>query len=331
MKSRTLPIVAAVAASVCLAACGSETSPPPKAAEPQALSTIALPESVSFPEGVAYDASANALYTAAATDGTLVRVDAATGAATVVTPAGTLVPADNTTFPGPLGMKIDDAKRLWIAGGRTGKIWIVNTADGSVLKEATVPTAGKSLINDVTLAGGAGYFTDTFVPTLWRVAAKGEAIGDLEPWLDLQGTAIEYGEGANLNGITSTPDGQTLIVVQMAKGLLFKIDVATKAVTAIDTAGADLSGSDGLVLDGNTLYVVRQTAVEIATVQLNDDLTTGTVTSRFTDSALAWPATAAKVGSDLIAVNTQFNTRRENTTTRPFTLVRVPVARLTAQ
>jgi Cu-Zn family superoxide dismutase len=331
MRSRSLSIFAVAAAFISFAACGGETAAPPPAAETPALSTIVLPDSVSFPEGVAYDSSANTLYTSSALDGALVRVDPATGAVTVVTPAGTLLPADNTAFPGPLGMKIDDAKRLWIAGGRTGKIWIVNTADGSVVKDFTVPTAGKSLINDVTLAGGAGYFTDTFVPTLWRVAANGETIGDLEPWLDLQGSAIEYGESANLNGIASTPDGGTLIVVQMAKGLLFKIDVATKAVTAIDTAGADLSGSDGLVLDGNTLYVVRQTAVEIATVQLNDDLTAGTVTSRFKDAALAWPATAAKVGSDLIVVNTQFNTRRDNTTVRPFTLLRVPVARLMAQ
>jgi hypothetical protein len=42
-------------------------------------------------------------------------------------------------------------------------------------------------------------------------------------------------------GIAATPDGRSLIVVQMTKGLLFKLDIATKKVTAIDTAGADLS------------------------------------------------------------------------------------------
>ena len=45
----------------------------------------------------------------------------------------------------------------------------------------------------------------------------------------------------------------------------------SKVVTAIDTAGADLTGADGLVLDGRTLYVVRQPAGEIATVHLSAD------------------------------------------------------------
>ena len=131
-----------------------------------------------------------------------------------------------------------------------------------------------------------------------------------------------------MNGITVTPDGQTLIVVQMAKGLLFTIDIPSKVVKAIDTGGEDLSGADGLVLDGDTLYVVRQTAVEIATVVLSDGMTRGRVVSRFKDPGLAWPATAVKVGGALVVVNTQFNTREPNTTTRPFTFLRVPLSRL---
>ena len=46
----------------------------------------------------------------------------------------------------------------------------------------------------------------------------------------------------------------------MGKGLLFRVDLATKKVTAIDTAGA--SAGTVPVLDDRTLYVVRQTAVD---------------------------------------------------------------------
>jgi Cu-Zn family superoxide dismutase len=295
--------------------------------EPVALARIELPATLTFPEGVAYDPAGGVLYTGSAEDGAIVRVDATSGASGVVTPASTLVPAGTTTFPTVLGMKVDGSNRLWIAGGRTGKIWIVNTADGRVLKDATVPTVGTSLINDVTIAGEAGYFTDTFAPTLWRLSAKGGSLGDLVPWLDLNGTPIEYGDGPNLNGITSTPDGQTLIVVHMSRGLLFKIDVATRAVTPIDVAGADLTTADGLVLDGATLYVIRQGAQEVVTVRMRPDLSAGTVVSRFNEG-LAWPATAAKVGDGLVVVNTQFNTRAENTAVRPFALLRIPVTRL---
>lgn len=336
MMPRSAFVFAIAIAAFTTAACG-ESAPPPAPVSPPpppAPVAVSLPDSISFPEGIAYDPSAGALYTGSAVDGAIVRVkvEAGTeaGAPDIVTPGGTLVPAANTIFPAVLGMKVDAAKRLWIAGGRTGKIWVVNTADGTVLKSASVATAGTSLINDVALAGAAGYFTDTLVPVLWRVSVKGATIGAPERWLSLVGSPIEYATGPNLNGIAVTPDEKTLIVVHMGKGQLFKIDIATKTITPIATDGEDLTGADGLVLDGQTLYVVRQTANQIATLNINADFTSATVVSRFSNG-LTWPATAAKVGNDLVVVNTQFNTRENNTTARPFTLLRVPLTRLSAK
>ena len=326
----TIPGLALLAVTV---GCSQPASPPAveAPATPPAPTRIELPASVSFPEGVAYDAASGSLYTASAEDGIVVRINASTGASEVVTPAGTLMPAGTTTFPGPLGMEMDGSNRLWIAGGFTGKVWVVNTADGAVVNEVTVPTAPKSLINDMAVVGATGYFTDTFVPTLWRLSAEGGTFGAIEPWLDLTGTPIDYGvDGPKLNGITVTPDGQTLLVVHMGQGRLFKIDIATKAVTEIETAGADLTTADGLVLEGDTLYVIRQGAQEVVNLRLNADRTSGTVVSRYTEG-LTWPATAVRVGDDLVVVNTQFNTRSDSTTTRPFVLVRVPVALLGAQ
>jgi Cu-Zn family superoxide dismutase len=293
---------------------------------------VALPADVTFPEGVTYDPAQQVLYTASAATGTVVRVNLETRASETVAPAGVLIPAGSTpAFPAILGMKIDASHRLWIAGGKTGRMFVLDARTGHVLKQVEVPDPSGSLINDVALVGSAAYFTDTQAPTLWRLEAHGETIGDLEPWLNFNHTVLQYDSGANLNGIAVTPDNASLIVAQMGKGLLFRIDLATKAVSAIDTGGADLTGMDGLVLDGHTLYAVRQTAVEIATVQLSSDFSTGTVVSRFKDPALAWPATAAKVGDRLIVVNTQFNTRDAHTETTPFTLASVPLARLTGR
>jgi sugar lactone lactonase YvrE len=289
---------------------------------------LTLGAEVTFPEGIAHDPATGAIYTASAATGTLVRVDAKSGASHVVAGPGVLVPKGEKTFPAVLGMKLDSAKRLWIAGGRSGRFYVVDSQTGRVIKQAAVPDTSKSLINDVALVGGAAYFTDTLAPTLWRIQTKGTEIGELEPWLDFTGTALRYYEGANLNGIVATPDGQSLIVVQMGKGLLFRIDLKTKKVTPVDTAGADLTGADGLVLDGQTLFVVRQTAVEIATVTMSPDFAWGTVVNRFKDPALAWPATAVKVGDRLLVVNTQFNVRNDNKQTMPFTIASVPLAKL---
>jgi Cu-Zn family superoxide dismutase len=290
-----------------------------------------LPPEITFPEGIAYDPAAGAIYTASAESGVVARVNLKTRASEIVSPPGVLVPGGRTAaFPAALGMKLDAASRLWIAGGRTGKFFVVDARSGKLLKQLQVPDPSKSLINDVAIVGSSAYFTDTRMPTLWRVQAAGGAIGDLEPWLDFTGTPLQYYEGANLNGIAPTDDGQSLVVVQMGKGLLFRIDLKTKQVSPIDTAGADLTGADGLVLDGRTLYVVRQTAVEIATVQLSPDLSKGTVVNRFKDAVLAWPATAVKVGDRLLVVNTQFNTRTDKKESRPFTVASIPVSRLDA-
>jgi Cu-Zn family superoxide dismutase len=297
-----------------------------QAPAPAALTTYNLPAALTFPEGVASDGTA--LYTASAENGAIAKVTIASGAAEMIAPAGTLVPAGSSTFPGVLGMKVDGQRRLWVAGGAQPKIFVFDLAAGKLLKTLDLPSPSGNVLNDLVFVGSHAYFTDTKVPTLWRVALNGAEIGAPEPFVSFNGTALQYDNGRNLNGIAATADGKTLVVVQMDKGLLFKIDVATKAVSPIETAGADLSGSDGLVLDGHTLYVVRQTAVEIATVTLSDDLSKGTVAHRFKDPSLAWPATAAKVGDRLVVVNTQFNTRANKSQKTPFTLLSVPLSRL---
>jgi len=292
-----------------------------------AVTAITLPAGLTFPEGIAYD-GVGALYTASAENGSIAKVTLATGASSIVAPAGTLIPTAAPVFPGALGMKIDSQNRLWIAGGAQPKIFVVDLATNRLVTTLAIPGANGNIINDLVIVGTSAYFTDTKVATLWRVALNGTTVGAPEAFVNFAGTPLQYDSGLNLNGIAATADGQSLVVVQMDKGFLFKIDIATKAVSRIDTAGADLSGADGLVLDGSTLYVVRQTAVEIATVTLSADLTKGTVAHRFKDPALAWPATAVKIGDRLIVVNTQFNTRAGATQKPPFTLLSVPVARL---
>jgi Cu-Zn family superoxide dismutase len=153
-------------------------------------------------------------------------------------------------------------------------------------------------------------------------------MGEPEAWLDFNGTALQYDKGPNLNGIAKTPNDETLLVVQMNKGLLFKIDVASKAITSIDLGGELLTGGDGLELDGQTLYVVRQPEAEIVTIQLAPGFASGKATMRFKHPALQWPATAVKVGRELIVVNSQFNKRTTNDVITPFSVIAIPLARL---
>ena len=289
------------------------------------LTTYPLPANVTFPEGVAYDAKTDALFTGSAATGNVIRLTLKQRQPSDV--AAALLPIE--PFPALLGMKVDDSGRLWLAGGRTGTMAVADAKTGALIKKFEVPAKGNSLINDVAVAGTTAYFTDSLTPTLWRVQAAGGKIGELEPWLQFAGTPLEYTTpGANLNGIAATADGRSLIVVQMNKGLLFRIDTADKKVTPIDIGGESVATGDGLVLDQRRLYVVRQGEQEIVTIDLAADLASGKVVSRFKDPALMWPATAVKVGDRLLVVNTQFNKRGSKDPVTPFSIVAVPISRL---
>ena len=299
----------------------------PAAAQGQdaGVTTYPLPANVTFPEGVAYDPKTDSLFTGSAATGNVIRMNLKDRKPADV--AAAVLPVE--PFPALLGMKVDGSGRLWLAGGRTGAMAVVDSRSGALLKKLEVPAKGNTLINDVAVVGTTAYFTDSLTPTLWRVQAPEGRIGELEPWLQFTGTPLEYTTpGANLNGIAATPDGRSLIVVQMNKGLLFRIDTADKKVTPIDIGGESVATGDGLVLDGRRLYVVRQGEQEIVTIDLSPDLASGKVVSRFKDPALMWPATAVKVGDRLLVVNTQFNKRTSKDPATPFAIVAVPVSRL---
>lgn len=292
----------------------------------QDVRAIPLPAELSYPEGIGFDAD-GFIFTAGASDGAVLRTDLRTGRSTLIAKAGVLLPKDSDLFPGLLGMKVDGAKRLWIAGGRTGKIFVLDTHNGKLVKQFTVPGTG-SLLNDAVVTSNAVYVTDTLRPTLWKIPLQGDEIGELEAWIDFSGTPIEYAKGPNLNGIAKNSEGTSLLVVHMGKGLLFKIDVATRAILPIDVGRQVLTGGDGLELDGNTLYLVRQPEAEVVTLRLAPDLRSGKVIARFKDPALHWPATAVKVGDELLVVNSQFNKRDSKDPVVPFTVVAIPLSKL---
>jgi Cu-Zn family superoxide dismutase len=315
---------AAVAAALALLTIASARGQQPQ------ITQHRLPDEISFPEGVAYDAAGKALYSGSAATGAIVRLALDSNQSTIVSAPGALWTAD--PFPALLGMKVDGSGRLWVTGGRTGRMAVIDTRTGNVVKKFQSTTPDKSLINDVVVTATGAYFTDSFMPTLWHVGTKGGTVGDLEPWVEFTGGPLEYtSPGANLNGIAATPDGRTLIVVQMNKGLLFRIGVEDKKVVPIDVGGEALTAADGLVLDGRTLYIVRQGEQEIVTLELSADLSKGRVRARFKDPALMWPATAAKVGDRLLVVNTQFNKRTTKDPVTPFSIIGVPLSALSGK
>jgi len=314
------PVVAILACATPAEAQRQSAAPPPPAT---ALASYSLPEEIAYPEGIAYDPATGVFYSGSAVDGTVVRYDTRTNMPLIVAKPGLLVPIGETAFPAMLGMKLDAGGYLWIAGGRTGKMFVLDPRTGVLIKTFTTPEPG-SLLNDVVVTPTAAYFTDTLKPILWRVPIEPGVIGELEAFIDLTAAGLPYAEGPNLNGIAALPDGKTLIVAQMNLGRLYRIDTETKQAAYIDLGGETVAGADGLVLNGTTLFVVRQPEAEIVTVELAADFSTGRVVNRFKEPGLMWPATAANGGDRLLVVNSQFNKRAENAPILPFNIVQTP-------
>ena len=144
----------------------------------------------------------------------------------------------------------------------------------------------------------------------------------MEVWLELDGTPIAYQSGFNLNGIAATEEGRHLLTVQFNTGQLFRIDTETREVAQIDLGGVALTTGDGLVLDGRTLYVVRENPAQVVPVTLSDDLLSGEVGDAFSDPSFDLPTTAAKVGDRLLVVNSQLD---GGPTELPFTVSSISV------
>jgi sugar lactone lactonase YvrE len=285
-----------------------------------AVERYVLPGDAVYPEGVAYRPSTGDFFVSSTGDGTIFRGNVARGAAQPYLAPG----ADSRTFAA--GLEVDDTRgRLFVSGGATGRMFVYDLSNGGLLGSFTTART-PTFINDVVVTpSGEAYFTDSRSPILYRVYTNAEGALAFEEWLDFTGTALAYQDGFNVNGIDASDNGQYLFVIQSNTGKLFRIDTATKAVTEVSLGGETLTNGDGILLDGQTLYVLRNQQGLLVKVQLADDLASGTVASSEMNPAFAYPTTLDKAGDRLLVVNSQFDKRPSGQPVLPFTVASVPI------
>jgi sugar lactone lactonase YvrE len=206
-----------------------------------------------------------------------------------------------------LGIRVDEEHGLlFVAGGFTGQGYVYDLATGAPIASFQFGTPPGSIINDVIVAGGAAWFTDSVEPHLYRVPIVGDgAVGDFET-LTVTGPAAALTGGFNLNGIAASPDGETLIVAHSSNGALYTVDPTTGASSQIN--GADVPNVDGILFEAGRLWAVRNTDNEIDEFKLSGDLRSATLVRRITDPAFKVPTTVARWGHRLATVNAKFDT-----------------------
>lgn len=197
---------------------------------------------------------------------------------------------------------------LFVAGGPTGKAFVYDAETGEPAAEYDL-TAPGSFVNDVVVTAEAAYFTDSFRSFLYRVPLgptgqlpEQNAIEEVP----LGGEFELIPDAFNANGIDAPPSSDFLIVVNSTSGLLYRVDPASGRARQIDLGGETLTAGDGILLDGSTLYVVRNRRNEIAVVELESGASRGELEWTITDPEFDVPTTIAEFGSALYAVNARF-------------------------
>jgi sugar lactone lactonase YvrE len=254
-------------------------------------SRIDLPDGFR-PEGIAIGRGAT-FYVGSLANGAIYRGDLRTGTGTVI----------NAGSEGAVsvGLAVDQNERVFAAGGPTGQARVIDGRTGALLATYQLTTA-ETFVNDVVIASGSAWFTDSVNPVLYRVPL------DLGPAqvVPLTGDLV-YEPGINVNGIEATPDGKTLVLVQTNTGLLFTSDL-DGVTSLVDLGGETVDNGDGLLLQGKTLYVVQNMQNVVAVVQLAPDLSKGSIVDLVTNEGFDVPTTIDRFGSRLYVVNARFST-----------------------
>jgi sugar lactone lactonase YvrE len=245
------------------------------------------------PEGIAID-KRGTFYVGSIPTGAIYRGSIKTGQGSVFIPGAVGRAA--------IGVELDHG-RLFVAGGPTGKGFVYSARSGTLLASPQLASepinaANPTFVNDVVVARGGAYFTDSRRPFLYRFN-RGEVTR-----IPLSGD-IAYQPGFNVNGIDATPNGKTLVIVQTNVGKLFTVDPRSGRTHEIALDQPVLNG-DGILLDGKTLYVVQNQDNRVAVVRLGRHLGSGTVTMHITDPDFDVPTTIDDFGHRLYAVNARF-------------------------
>jgi sugar lactone lactonase YvrE len=199
-----------------------------------------------------------------------------------------------------VGLKADVRRGLlFVAGGFTGQAYVYDLESGRDV--ATFQLGG--LINDVVLTQDAAWFTDSTLPHLYQIPTSP---GGSVRTVVVSGPAADLSGLPNLNGITATPDGKTLIVAHSALGGIFTVDTTTGASRSI--AGVILPTVDGILWEAGKLYAALVSFNQIVAITLSPDLSSGTVDAVVTSPYFQVPTTVAAFGTRLVAVNAKYDT-----------------------
>lgn len=276
----------------------------PAGAKPAFPEVIDLPTGIA-PEGIALGTGTE-FFTGSLLTGQIYKGDLRTGTGTYVND-----PADFTQPRQALGMAHDRRSDiLYVAGGVFGQAYVYDADTGATRDVLQLTTAQPTFVNDVIVTRDAAFFSDSWQPVIYRVplTRAGLPTGSVQV-LPLTGDFVFTGApgDVNGNGIDATPNGETLLLVNYATGVLYTVDPDTGAAREVDLGGDTMVFGDGMVLKGQSLYVVQNFLNKTGVWQLSPDLSQASRVKDLTSPEYRVPTTAAILGDGVYTVNGRFD------------------------
>ena len=204
-----------------------------------------------------------------------------------------------------LGLKFDDASGLlFVAGGFTGQGFVYDGDSGTEVATYQFGAPGQSIINDVVITRSGAWFTDSQQAKLYFVPISPSGQPGQFSVLTVTGPAADTGGDFNINGITATPDGRTLIVGHSTTNALYTVDPNT-GQSALLTS---ISGPDGILYAAGRLWVAQPFLNQVTLLRVSPNLTSTAVDAVITSDLFQTPTTVARQGSRVVVVNAKFDT-----------------------
>jgi Cu-Zn family superoxide dismutase len=267
-----------------------------RAAQVQTAGTV--PAAAGFPEGITLAPASKTYYVSSFTTGAVFRGTVGGAARQFLAPG-----VDGRTSA--TGVRVDQLGRLLVLTGTGGRLQVFNAHSGRLEANFGAGVKAGSNLNDLAVTSdGDVYITDFASPRIYSVT--GQEItrrhGRVTDWLTPPTRTVPTLATGNLNGIAATYDGRYLLVGQTGNGALYRIDVASRAILRVHLSEAALAGSDGMLLQGHTLYVATHHNA-VVVVLLNATYSRGRVVRTIHDPSFEFPTALAAAGNRLLVIS----------------------------
>jgi len=218
-----------------------------------------------------------------------------------------------------LGMRVDPrSNHLFVAGCINGDAYVIDADTGEELMHYQLGPEGEfALPNDLAITKRAVYFTDSYLPLLYRLPLSKNGklpSADAITTIQLPDEFIldpENDPCCGGNGIVATPDGKTLVVGHSLLAQLYRVDPSTGDAEEIYVDGPLDGFLDGIAMQGHTLYIMTPSGPypesRIQVVEMDSDMLSGKLARTITDSDLDDVASGAIFGNSLYVNNARYS------------------------